>query len=754
MTQPLKKEINNSFPFSFSHTQDPSPKNIDKPGKVILASYRLPLDRKDDAIIPKKNGGIISAALSLQKERELIWVGLAQEGSNVVQDSKFKMRPVEIDPETATGHFSGFCKGMIWRLFHYSDQESSTFQRQYWDSYLKVNERFAEEIAQIYQPNDLVLIQDYHLMALPGILRKTLPTAHISYFHHIPWPSSELYRALPVRNDLLKLVLEADVVGFQTYGYLRHFLSACTRLLGYETKDKWVFLPSSRVCRLGVQPIGIDPLECEATLQNEETKKKAAELLETFKGKKIIVSRDNMEGIKGIPRKLKAFKYFLENYKEWHGKVVWFLEARPTGELLSTPQYLQLSHEIEILVGSINGTFSTIDWIPIYFKKKISWKEYCALNSISDLCFLTPLRDGMNLTCMEYIACQQEKKSPLILSEFIGAAQCLSGAFLVNPYNEKQVAQTLDTCLSISEKEKQSRFKNNWEYVHQHTSIIWINSLVRTLQDLPTVSGTTDDVRMAPDFDQQEVEKTWKNAKKRLIFLDYDGTLTPIVSRPELAVPTPLLLEKLKELASNPANIVFIVSGRGREFFKEIGLDKLDLGFSCEHGSFIRPPKADAEWQSVRDECDLSWKDDVLSLFEDFTDRTPGSHIETKEINYTWHYRNADPDHGEHQMKELLSLLNTSNLPIDVLVGKKCLEVRPPGVTKGASIRKIITRYPDADFAFGVGDDRTDEDMFEEVNKAPFPNLSVVIEPKPTCANYSIKNQQSFLQWFETITKF
>lgn len=223
--------------------------------------------------------------------------------------------------------------------------------------------------------------------------------------------------------------------------------------------------------------------------------------------------------------------------------------------------------------------------------------------------------------------------------------------------------------------------------------------------------------------------------------------MTPIVSRPEQAVPTKELLRTLQTLSSNPKNTVYIVSGRGREFFKEIGLTDLNVGFSCEHGSFIRPPSARAEWQSVKDQCDLSWKDDILALFEDFTDRTPGSHIETKEINYTWHYRNADPEHGDHQMKELLTLLNNCNLPISTLVGKKCIEVRPPGITKGSSIRKIIATHTEVDFAVAAGDDKTDEDMFEEVQRCSFINLTFAIEPKPTCAHYTVQTQKDFLEF-------
>lgn len=160
------------------------------------------------------------------------------------------------------------------------------------------------------------------------------------------------------------------------------------------------------------------------------------------------------------------------------------------------------------MVGSINGKYSTIDWSPIYFKKKVSWKEYCAICSIADLCFLAPFRDGMNLTSMEFIACQEKKQSPLLLSEYAGAAQCLSGAFLINPYNQKQVADAIHQCLSMPEREKQTRFRNNWDYVQKYTSIVWIESLINAL--INASNNPNEKVEeIAPEINFPEVEAKW-----------------------------------------------------------------------------------------------------------------------------------------------------------------------------------------------------------------------------------------------------
>lgn len=341
--------------------------------------------------------------------------------------------------------------------------------------------------------------------------------------------------------------------------------------------------------------------------------------------------------------------------------------------------------------------------------------EYHALLTVADVALITSVRDGMNTTSHEYVVCQQENHGPLILSEFTGTAGSLSAAILVNPWDYFGVADAIYEALTMTPDEKKLKHQQLYNYITKHTADFWANQFI---SELILTSRIPDQSNPTPLLDMELLKSKFQASKKRMFFLDYDGTLTPIRKTPNAAVPPKPMLEALDKLVSDENTIVFVISGRDQTAL-DLWLGHIPrLGLSAEHGCFIKYPSG--KWINLSQEIDLSWKNDVLPIFEYYTERTPGSFIEHKASSLTWHYRLADPEYGSWQAKECYNHLENvvlSKLPVEVLLGKKNLEVRPQQINKGEIVKRLLQQHPDFDFIFCAGDDKTDEDMFKSLKK-------------------------------------
>lgn len=710
-----------------------------KPKKVVIVTKNLPFSYHKEGdewhITRKPLGPTVSAVRLMQEDarcpfKEFVWIGaLADDVPEEDQPSLTKQLraewgaiPVFPDAQRQEGWVS-FCKGVLWPLFN-SQLVTDRFNTDLWRDYKYCNELFAKTVETILadlstkQDEVLVWIHDYHLFVLPQRLRKLGISSRLGFFSHTPFPTSEIFRILPVRDKMLQGVLGSDLIGFQTYHDCRHFLSACTRILALDSRPKGVEWAGHMVA-VDIFPVGIDPEGLENVLATERVRKRIEELKKTFAGHKILVGRDRLDPIKGIPQKLLALEDLFIRFPEWQGKVVLFQVCLPPNEHKSifqpsgsSAETQDLHSQINELVGKINGKWSTADFTPIhYLTKNLELEEICAIYAAADTAILTPLRDGMNLTSHEYVVCQKDNHGPLILSEFAGSAQSLGGAVLVNPWDIKGVSTAINEVLRMSRTEKMLKHEYNYNYIKRNTALLWGNTFLKELTKLerPTV---------VPLLNFEEVINSYRQGKRRLLLLDYDGTLTPIVKNPLDAMPSERLVESLERLCQDPKNQVYVISGRDRQFLQQY-LGHLPIGLSCEHGLFFRPYGKDQEWEDVLSGLDLTWKDVIRPILQDYTDRTPGSVIETKEVNLTWHYRNAEYDFASFQAKELVVHLQNvaSKLPIEVLLGKMAIEIRPQNVNKGATVRKILAASTDADFVLCIGDDRTDEDMFVALHK-------------------------------------
>ncbi|GIL79684.1 hypothetical protein Vretifemale_8975 [Volvox reticuliferus] len=650
--------------------------------------------------------------------------------------------PVWMDTTLLDLYYNGFCNSVLWQLFHYVPLNIDTWQKMaehramqlQWQAYQLANEKFADEVLKVYKPHDVVWVQDYHLMLLPSLLKQNVPKMKVGFFLHTPFPSSEMYRTLPVREEVLRAVLAADLVGFHTYDYARHFISSCTRILGLEGTPEGVE-NNGVLTRVGTFPIGIDPERFTRALESEEVQSQTAKLLNRYAGRKIMLGVDRLDMVKGIPQKLLAYEKFLEEHPEWRDKVLLVQIAVPSRT--DVPEYQKLRSMVHEIVGRINGQYGTLTYVPIYhLDTSLSFTELCALYAVTDVAMVTSLRDGMNLVSYEYVACQSDNAGVLVLSEFAGAAQSLgAGALLVNPWNISDMSQAIYDALSMSEEERRERHRQNYMHVQTHTAQHWADTFITELND----THIEADLRMRgtpPPLDVQEVVRAYQCSKRRLIVLGYNATLTTSVEAPRLpkrqfeqvkalAKVNPRVMQSVCELCTDPANVVVIFSGSETTKLDEI-FGHLPVWLAAENGVYVRPPpvangntggaaagrqdgsgggpgcpqpQAPAEplpppqWKCVFDQVHCEWMESVQLVFDYFCERTPRSFVEARETSLVWNYKYADVEFGRIQARDLLQHLWTgpiSNAPVEIIQGGKSVEVRPVGVTKGLAMQRLV----------------------------------------------------------------
>lgn len=536
----------------------------------------------------------------------------------------------------------------------------------------------------------------------------------------------------------------ANLIGFQTYSYARHFISCCTRVLGVESTPKGIDYHGSQVC-IEIFPIGVDVNQIEENRKHLSIEPRIKAIKELYAGKKIIIGRDKLDRIRGVEHKLCAFEKFMENYPEWQGKAVLIQVTSPA----DAPARLET--KVSELVSRINGQYGSLGFAPVHhYHRKIDLEEYYALLTVADVALITAVRDGMNTTSHDFVVCQQGKYGPLILSEFTGTAGSLSAAILVNPWDYSGVATSIHEALTMSKEDKKIKHAQLFDYITMNTANFWAKSFVKQLElssKLTTKSNPT------PKLDLKSLKEKFSKARRRLLFLDYDGTLTPIRKTPNAALPPPHMLKALKALTKDPSTLIYVVSGRDQAALDEWlgGVD--NLGMSAEHGCFVKHAGTN-EWLNLSEEIDLCWKNDVLPIFEYYTERTPGSFVEEKRSSLTWHYRLAEPEYGSWQAKECHNHLENavlSKLPVEILVGKKNLEVRPQAINKGEIVKRLTSMAGDVDIVLCAGDDKTDEDMFKALRELNLPGCDIITctigsATKKTQASWHVETSEDMVQ--------
>ncbi|MEZ7498639.1 bifunctional alpha,alpha-trehalose-phosphate synthase (UDP-forming)/trehalose-phosphatase [Flavobacterium sp. Arc3] len=732
--------------------------------KTIIVSNRLPVDLKydeDKLVVKSSSGGLATGMKSVHREGNGIWIGwsgLANEDMSDLQKAevdaalaKEKCVQVPLTNSDIDNYYYGFSNTALWPLFHYF-QAYTEFELNHWESYVEVNQKFADVVLESVNDGDTVWVHDYQLLLLPEMLREKNPTLTIGFFLHIPYPSYELFRTCPWRNELLQGMLGADLIGFHTYDYARHFLSSVGRIKDVEINFNEISY-GNRIIKVDSFPMGIDYNRYHnAALEHDKYPEDSkSELMKSIDfhnrsndESKLILSIDRMDYTKGIPNRIKSFEYFLNKYPEYKGKVRLVMLAVPSRE--NVAQYQLLKRETDELVGRINGDLSTISWTPIwYFYRSLPFDELIDLYVSSDVAMVTPVRDGMNLVAKEYVASRTKENGVLILSEMAGAAKEMHEALIVNPNNFDQIADCLKEALEMPAEEQKTRLEALQKRISRYDVERWAGEFLKALK----VAKEAVPIQVAKKLTPNKIEEIglhYKTATKKLLLLDYDGTLVGFKNNPIDASPSQELYDLLDKINRDENTEVAIISGRDRKTL-EGWFGSKSYTLVTDHGAWLR--KIGEDWVAL-DHLKSQWKENIRPVLEAFTDSTPGALIEEKEYSLAWHYRKADAEMAALRTMELKHVLKSLlfNNSLSVLDGNKVLEVKNSNINKGRAATSLIsnTKY---DFIFAIGDDWTDEFMFEELPESAY---TVKVGNVKTVANYFIKDNTEVLGLLDNIT--
>ncbi|OAY62883.1 putative alpha,alpha-trehalose-phosphate synthase (UDP-forming) 9 [Ananas comosus] len=771
--------------------QSPAP----GPARRIVVAHRLPL-----RCAPDPSAGPIGFAFSLDPDalalqlrsglpHPVVHVGAlpaaaaaaaASAGGGEVEElaqmllARFSCVPVLLPPELHHRFYHGFCKHYLWPVLHYllpltpSSLGGLPFDRALYRSFLSANKLFADRVTEVLNPDDdYVWIHDYHLLALPTFLRKRSPRVKLGFFLHSPFPSSEIFRTIPVRDDLLRALLNADLVGFHTFDYARHFLSACSRLLGLAHQSNRGYLGIEyygRTVTVKILPVGVDMAQLRSVVAAPETLARLRDLSLAFKDRVLLLGVDDVDLFKGIGLKFLAMEQLLEERPELRGRAVLVQIANPARSHGRDVE--EVVDEARSITRRINARFGRPGYDPIVLvDRPVSTFEKAAYYAAAECVVVNAVRDGLNRIPYIYTVCREllapARRSVIVVSEFIGCSPSLSGAVRVNPWNVDAVAEAMNSAVAMPDPEKQLRHEKHYKYVSSHGVDYWARSfdldLQRACRDhfLRRCWGigfgmSFRVVALGPNFRKLSVEHivaAYRRTASRLVLLDYDGTMTPHSSINK--TPSAEVIAVLNALCADPKNVVFVVSGRAKDELSKWFQPCERLGISAEHGYFTRWSR-DSPWESCNLTADFDWKKIAEPVMRLYTEATDGSYIERKESALVWHHQEADPDFGSCQAKELLDHLKSvlANEPVVVKRGHHIVEVNPQGISKGVVVENLIStmvsRGKSPDFILCVGDDRSDEDMFESIiNSTNNPSLPAIADVfactvgnKPSMAKY------------------
>jgi trehalose 6-phosphate synthase/phosphatase len=731
--------------------------------RILIVSNRLPItvEEKEGQLEFQVSGGGLVSGLSAYLDSlkgssftqfDYMWVGWP--GTVVKDKLKEKLRlkaltefnacPVFLSEKAMEKFYHGFCNKTVWPLFHYFPSYT-IYDEEYWIQYQRVNEIFCDAVMEIVKPDDVIWVHDYHLMLLPQLIRERMPHISIGFFLHIPFPSFELFRLLPGkwRRAILEGLLGADLVGFHTHDYTQYFLRCVLRILGYEHNMGQIMVGDHMV-KADTLPMGIDFQKFRNAASSPQVQKEKDELKKALAHSKVVLSIDRLDYTKGTLNRLRGFEAFLEKNPQWHERVILVLVVVPSR--IGVEHYQQMKRQIDELVGKINGRFGSVNWTPILYQYRfLSFHPLVALYSVSQVALVTPLRDGMNLIAKEYIAARLDKTGVLILSEMAGASKELGEAIIINPSNIDEIAEALKEALEMPEEEQIRRNEVMQTRLKRYDVVRWANDFIEVLLSLKGEQKRLDAKLLSPQA-QAQLIKDFAGAERRLLLLDYDGTLVPFAGLPQMAKPTEEILRILKSLSKDQKTEIILISGRDKDTLQN-WFGTLDLRLIAEHGAWIKEKSED--WSMIKPLTN-DWKPQLLPILEMYADRLPGSFVEEKEFAIVWHYRRADPELVSIRAKELVDdLVNfTANIDVQILQGSKVVEIRCAGVNKGIAGLHFISK-DNFDFILAIGDDWTDEDLFKVLPETAY---SLRVGLSQSYARFNLLNHIRVIELLKELT--
>lgn len=686
----------------------------------------------------------IHAVSKHQNDLDKFWVGTLGMPTDMLSDevkahiadkleNDHESLVVYINDTDMNSHYENYCKIILWPMFHSQVPDvpkSKAYQDNSWFHYVKVNEAFADCIIKNYKDGDIVWVHDYHLLLLPGIVRKHLPRAQIGLYVHSAFPPSEIFRCLPSRYEIIEGMLGANMIAFQTKDYRYQFLQTCSRLLNIEAAEHGLVLENGRFIDVFTIPMGIDVASMDLRRGLPEVKDRMKELSERFSGKHVIVARDKLDGIHGLKQKLRGFADFLVRYPDWVGKVVLIQIAT------STSRDRDLIDDINNTVMQINGDYGDLNYQPIVFlNQDIDYSQYLALLSVADCMLVTSLSEGMNLTCHEFVVCQDgmanlKGHAPLVVSEFIGAASVFGkDSLLINPWHPKGIAVALNRALRMGPEERKWRWEQMYQKTTEFSARQWYNTYLEKLEHAWKEHAARDP-SVLPRLKMNDIRQKYDQSVNRLFLIDLEGTLTDWGSPKETIVTVPRkTIDVLADLVDDDKNTVYLMSRHGQtalnHMFREISHSK--LGLIAENGAFIRKPGSHVWIQPV--DFDLSpWKGGILDMLKHYEASIPGSLVQELKSGIMLHYYDAEDSQYAHnkageianQINEMCSGQGVAAIPVE-----KCLLISPSDINKATAAKAIQadlfqeSQKTCPDFVFVIGDSNEDECVFSWAQELP-----------------------------------
>jgi len=724
--------------------------------RLVVVSYRVPFNR-DGAGSPdeqlKNTGGLVSALLSLLNGKSgtisipvdnVLWIGCREGETDAPEqrftvDGKLEIVTTAIPKLINKRFYNGFSNELIWPLFHYFPSLAS-FKKEDYLAYKKANGMVCRKIASLVQPDDYIWIHDYHFLFLPKMLRDMFPWATIGFFLHIPFPSFEIFRLLPRawREEIIQGLLGADLIGFHTYSYAQYFLRSLKMIAGYENSLFQVFTPD-RLIKLDSFPISIDFKKFNTAPQSLSVANEQKKIQRFLGSRKIIFSVDRLDYTKGIHHRLQGYELFLKHNPSWHGRVVFVCVVVPSRDNIE--RYQKMKSEIDETISRINGAFGSLEWTPINYQyRSLRFHELVGLYCTSDIGLVTPLRDGMNLVAKEYVASCNDGHGVLILSEMTGAAAELGEALIINPTDIHEVADAIKRGLEMSPAEQKKRLLKMQKRIRTYNIFMWANDYLNQLERIKEEQESMN-IKLISTTIRREILSRYRKSKHCMFIFDYDGTLVPFTKDPTLAIPDSPVHTIMNRLLRNPANEIAVVSGRGKDELSS-WFGKMKMHLIAEHGAFVK--MLNKKWKQFA-EFPESFKKIVLPVLTTYVNRCTGAFIEEKETSLCWHYRSADPEYSFVRSRELISELSemiSPDMNIQILDGKKVIEVKRSGCNKGTAVAHTLAESS-FDFILAIGDDKTDEDMFRVVNELKGYTIKVGLEP--SYAQYNLRYQSDVI---------
>ncbi|CAN6271209.1 unnamed protein product [Urochloa humidicola] len=756
-------------------TAPPLPAGADVPPapRRVVAAHRLPLRASPDPNSPFGfSFSLDPDALPLQLSRGLpfpvTYVGTlpASIASEIVPSDElddyllhhFSCLPVHLDAALHSSFYDGFCKRYLWPLLHYLrppftpvDPGNLRFDGAEYGAFLSATRRFADRVIELLSPDDgdLVVVHDYHLCVLPTFLRRKCHRAGVGLFLHSPFPPAETFRSVPVIDDLLRGFLNVDLLGFHTSDYARNFASSCSRHLDGISISGGGGIGSSsisyhgRAVQVRVFSVGLDMGRVRAALASPEAAAKAREIADAYRGRVLMVGVDDVDHLKGVILKLRAMERMLEVDTDMRRRVVLVQINNPARSRAAGADVVR--REAERIKDRINRRAAAP--VVVMVDGPVPMPEKAAYYAAADCCVVAAVRDGLNRIPYFYTVCREESSShggAVVVSEFVGCAATLGGAIRVNPCDAEALAAAMRAAVTMDADERAARHRENYRYLRAHDAAAWARAFDSALEvacrDLLAMRFVGIGLGMSyramahrPGIQMlaaAHVRPAYRAAARRLVLLDYDGTVVPEVHDERERVPGDGVIRLLNELCGDPKNVVFIVSGRRKDQLAAWFAPCQKLGICAEHGYFTRWSRDDP-WQLMSDKApplvrgaSSGWVAVADRVMRHYTEATPGSYMEVKETAMAWHFQNAAPVVGPYQARELRAQLARmlADEPASVAIGSHVVEVNPKGVNKGVAVERLLAamarRGKSPDVVVCVGDGEAGEAMFAALARA------------------------------------